>query len=267
MKFCILVIGNPGKVGFISLQSILNLQPTRICVLSDNQGRKWIESNFFTSEPFCFHDRLLEFAPEFRNGAFSQFGTDIFGMITCLKYRIILDFFHSHKEEEHVIFSDLDVFWTKPLPETYLNSNFSLMCQADWDRNGKNRFCTGIILVKRSGISLVNEILQFQLSHFSIGQFINDEKAMNRFVFSKGITKAIGLLDKNRIVIGHRWRNAISHSGEIEAFHANYMFGKEKELALNMFYGLKNQMPWKYLAFLLWIRIALRRVTHYVARK
>lgn len=265
--FCILVIGNPGKGGFVSLQSILNLQPTRICVLSDNQGRKWIESNFFALELFCFHNRLLEFTPEFGNGAFAQFGTNEFGMITCLKYRIILDFFHTHKEEELVIFSDLDVFWAKPLPKTYLNSNFSLMCQADWDSNGKNRFCTGIMLVKRSGMILVNEILQFQLGHFSIGQFINDEKALNRFVFSNAKNEDIGLFDKNRIVIGHRWRNAISRSGEIEAFHANYMFGKEKELALNMFYGLKNQMPWKYLAFLLWIRIALRRVTHYVVTK
>jgi len=44
MQIALLVIGSLGKSGEISLKSIINMNPKRICVLANESGKNWLDS-------------------------------------------------------------------------------------------------------------------------------------------------------------------------------------------------------------------------------
>ena len=58
MKVAILVIGNLGKTGEISLNSLMKLAPERVCVLANDSGKNWLNTlGWLHDGSICFQHK------------------------------------------------------------------------------------------------------------------------------------------------------------------------------------------------------------------
>jgi hypothetical protein len=238
INISLLIIGNLGHAGKISLHSIARLKPRRICYVADNTGDKWIKSNIKVQEikntELCRHEvpstiyKSLGIKELINH---RLFGSEDFIRITPLKWWIIHSSIAKHSDVELVIFSDLDVIWLKPI-----HSNFNLKKKVAVQRDyyphtSKKYFCTGIMYwpASISNIELSLKLFKYQKQKIMEGNLIPDEPAFNNYITQEKIIDKIIPLSKDLFLIGHRIRKLLTSENFILkqafAYHANYFVG------------------------------------------
>jgi uncharacterized protein (UPF0332 family) len=220
MNFCLLIFGHLGKSALISLQSILNLNPTKVCVLGDSSGLDWLLKSVPDShrDSICIHNppskETFELNLNLSHEYYSEFGKERFIKLTTFKWYLLLDALNKHGAIKQFIFSDLDVFWLNiPEPNIFLQAKFkdnNVIAQDDTPKgSAKKHFCTGIMFWTNNSESkkLLDALFQYQLK-----------------------SNLEGTLDDRTYVIGHRFFYLvipfIFRFQNLHAFHANYVIGE-----------------------------------------
>lgn len=237
MIIAILVIGNLGETGEISIKSLMKLEPERVCVVSNNSGKDWLNSlNLLNNELLCFH-RIKENCVDINNVIlslehYSSYRTLNFDLLTSLKWHLILEVITGHTDTHRVLYSDLDIYWRKrPSEEIIYDLSENIWVQYTPSNLRKNWFCTGIMSWSNSANTKValNKLVYNQNYSFNSGNPANDEVTFNQsydtlpIEIKKMPTKEY-LIGKefNKIFIAH-----FIYFPNLVCFHANYIIGND----------------------------------------
>ena len=249
----ILVIGTPDQVGDISLQSIIRAHPnSKIHAMVDSDGFHWLNVRSGFSDTLCFH--YVENSDVTRwKGNFESFGSIAFNELTRYKWILILETFEKHLDQSEFLFTDLDIFWRSKLKARGdSEDDSSLIFQMDCDSIGRRRFCTGVVFIKRSGIHLIQKILNFQSQSIARNEALNDEKACNRFIFGNELEESVANIPREEAIIGRDFLRTLTWWRNMSCFHANYMNVKQKRIALECMKLRNHGNPkWIFLFFVL----------------
>lgn len=254
-NFVALIIGNLGKSGELSLKSMLELNPDRLCYLSDEAGQKWINSVVqkykFNKKLLCKHRIKQNIYNELKiNNQINkhrEFGRESFIRITPLKWLLISQTLNKHKSEKFVVFSDLDVIWFS-LPNFVSMKQNTIYIQNDFrPKSNKPYYCTGIMIWPQT-IQVryeVKNLYTFQKLLILSGKLIPDEPAFNLFIKQVNFQSKIAALDTNEYLIGHKTRKILKDNDKsvhkIYAYHANYFTGdKQKTIAMKSLLSKKR---------------------------
>jgi hypothetical protein len=237
MIIAILVIGNLGETGKISIKSLMKLEPERVCVVSNNSGKNWLNSlNLLNNELLCFH-RIKESCVDINNVIlslehYSSYRTLNFDLLTSLKWHLILEVITEHADTHRVLYSDLDIYWrARPSEEIIYDLSDNIWVQYTPSNLRKNWFCTGIMSWSNSANTKValNKLIYNQNYSFNSGNPANDEVTFNQsydtlpIEIKKMPTKEY-LIGKefNKIFIAH-----FIYFPNLVCFHANYIIGND----------------------------------------
>ena len=252
INFVILVIGNLGNSGEISLKSMLCLNPKRICYLADQKGESWLvntlKKNNTNIKILCSHKlnkthyEQLSINQDLKNRYFGQEG---FIRITPLKWLVINQSLSKHDKEKFIVFSDLDILWFQSPKIIHLKK---IQIQDDsWELTKKQHYCTGIMIWPNTAISkkITKQIYMFQRNQIMKGVLLPDEPAFNTFIYKFNITNLIFPLNKNSFIIGHRVKTLLRKEKRIlyaaTAYHANYFAGNyQKKIVLKTVLSKRN---------------------------
>lgn len=255
-NFVALIIGNLGKSGELSLKSMLELNPNRVCYLSDEVGQQWVNGVVkkykLNEKLLCKHRVKKSIYTELKiNNQINkhrEFGQESFIRLTPLKWLLISQTLNKHKSEKFVVFSDLDVIWFS-LPNFNKIKRNTIYIQNDFrPKSNKPYYCTGIMIWPQT-IQVNNEIKNlyaFQKSLISSGKLIPDEPAFNLFIYQINFKSKVVALDKYEYVIGHKTRKILKGKSEslnkIHAYHANYFTGdRQKTIAIKSLLSKKRK--------------------------
>lgn len=255
-NFAALIIGNLGKSGELSLKSMLELNPNRVCYLSDEVGQKWVNSVVrrykLNENLLCKHTIKQNIYSELKiNNQINQhreFGQESFIRLTILKWLLISQTLNKHKGEKFVVFSDLDVIWFR-LPKFNTIKQNTIYIQNDFrPKSNKRYYCTGIMIWPQTTqvrYELKN-LFAFQKSLILLGELIPDETAFNLHINQKSFKSKVAALDKNEYVIGHKIRKILIENNKslhkIQAYHANYFIGdKQKTIVMKSLLSKKKK--------------------------
>ena len=255
-NFVALIIGNLGKSGELSLKSMLELNPNRLCYLSDEVGQKWVNSVVrrykLNKKLLCKHLIKQNIYNELKiNNQINQhreFGQESFIRLTPLKWLLISQTLNKHKGEKFVVFSDLDVIWFS-LPNFNTIKRNTIYIQNDFrPKSNKRYYCTGIMIWPQT-TQVRNEaknLFTFQKSLILLGELIPDEPAFNLYINQKSFKSQVTALDKSEYVIGHKTRKILIENNKslhiIRAYHANYFTGdKQKTIAMKSLLSKKRK--------------------------
>jgi len=252
INFVILVIGNLGTSGEISLKSMLYLNPKRICYLADQKGESWLvetlNQNNANIKILCSHKvnkthyEQLSINQDSKN---RYFGQEDFIRITPLKWLVINQSLSKHDKEKFIVFSDLDVHWFQS-PKIIHTKKIQIQDDS-WELTKKQHYCTGIMIWPNTPISkkITKQIYIFQRNQIMQGVLLPDEPAFNTFIHKFNIINLIFPLDKNSFIIGHRVKALLTKEKRIlhaaTAYHANYFAGNyQKKIVLKTVFSRKN---------------------------
>lgn len=242
MNFALLVIGDLGIAGIISLKSILALKPDKIYILTNESGKLWLEKNFdLNNEVFFSIDTELiatdNFRPVLGLRDYSQYRTQDFDILTALKWELLHYIFENFLDVHDVLFSDLDIFWTNyPDKESLDAKTLDLKSQTVPEYKRKNWFCTGVMYWYRQDhtLSILKELSNLQIEKILVGNSMNDEVLFNNFYNSIGIrvkaflqNEYLNGVDIFKLLVSDRKRFQ-----EIKCYHANYVAGLDNKLFL-----------------------------------
>ena len=255
-NFVALIIGNLGKSGELSLKSMLELNPNRLCYLSDEVGQKWVNSVVrrykLNEKLLCKHLIKQNIYNELKiNNQINQhreFGQESFIRLTPLKWLLISQTLNKHKGEKFVVFSDLDVIWFS-LPNFNTIKRNTIYIQNDFrPKSNKRYYCTGIMIWPQTTQVRheAKNLFAFQKSLISLGELIPDEPAFNLYINQKSFKSKVTALDKSEYVIGHKTRKILIENNKslhkIRAYHANYFTGdKQKTIAMKSLLSKKGK--------------------------
>ena len=248
--FAILAFGELGESSRISLDSILKIHDSTICVAGDSLGLTWVRKNLSASQTrqLCTHqipekDLLeLNLLPT-RYSTYSNFGQERFIKLTTFKWFLISDILQRHPNLDYVIFSDLDVLWNNSIEDSlefyFSNSRVNVAGQLDWNTESveiKKYLCPGIMIWKNSdsSISMVEDIRGFHETKLLDDKNFPDDKAINSWMQIDKNHEKITFLSPNDFIIGHRLIALLAETSNFrlknfKAFHANYCVGEVRK--------------------------------------
>jgi hypothetical protein len=262
----LLIIGDLGESAAISLESLVRLGASRLCVLSDGAGELWIKKylKVYKLPQLCLHHPKesdltaldLKFA---ESNKYSNFGSESFIKLTVFKWFLIRESMRTHSDTDATLFSDLDVFWTRLPSQVYFenrSSSYLALIQDDSPRHtAKEHFCTGVMYWKNSKESekILLELFENQKKDIKLGKLVPDEPTFNRWFKKSNRPRGIEPLFKNEVVIGHRFvdlcmrRNSFDFK-DFSAFHANYVVGENRKALLlrSLLYRINGNYKWLY---------------------
>jgi len=257
----LLIIGNLGESGKISLQSIIDLSPKRICYAADEAGESWtktiIDVHKSPNTKFCRHtidNSTLDSLGIGQIESHRIFGTSDFIKITPLKWLIISQVIEKHKDIDLVVFSDLDVIWFNFFTE-YFQAQEGVMAQNDFRPiTNEKYYCTGIMYWFPTTISkeLCNKLFKFQINKILQGDLIPDEPTFNQYLKKANLLYNVKPLPKDYFLIGHRAKSLLRSKNRVlrdaSAFHANYFVGDfQKKVVLNSIASnRRNGIFWRF---------------------
>ena len=244
--FLILCMGkfeDSARISLNSMAKVASYSDARIFVYADTSGKKWLLENIENKQILTFIEVDIKNVPlRVRNRFESQesfkyakFGSDEMKSLTPLKWDALLEVFKSDYGLKAVVFSDLDVIWTRP-PNSEVNelvkSDLLALLQDDTPKGSRGYFCTGIQIWKNSDRS-VDYISKLSLFHRKShddnfryrNMLVGDEKAFNLWMAETKSLSFFAGLDSRKYVIGHNVKMAIlSLLLRINpiAIHANY---------------------------------------------
>lgn len=255
-NFVALIIGYLGKSGELSLKSMLELQPNRLCYLSDEVGQKWVNGVVrrykLNEKLLCKHIIQQNIYNELKiNNQINQhreFGQESFIRLTPLKWLLISQTLNKHKGEKFVVFSDLDVIWFS-LPNFNTIKRNTIYIQNDFrPKSNKRYYCTGIMIWPQTTQVRyeAKNLFAFQKSLILLGELIPDEPAFNLYINQKSFKSKVTALDKSEYLIGHKTRKILIENNKslhkIRAYHANYFTGdKQKTIAMKSLLSKKRK--------------------------
>jgi hypothetical protein len=255
-NFVALIIGNLGNSGELSLKSMLELNPNRLCYLSDEVGQKWVNSVVkrykLNRKLLCKHIIKQNIYNELKiNNQINkhrEFGQESFIRLTPLKWLLISQTLNKHKREKFVVFSDLDIIWFS-LPNFNKIKRNTIYIQNDFrPKSNKPYYCTGIMIWPQTSQVRheVKNLYAFQKLLISSGKLIPDEPAFNLYINQKSFKSKVTALNKGEYVIGHKTRKILKEKNKslhkIHAYHANYFTGdKQKTIAMKSILSKKRK--------------------------
>jgi hypothetical protein len=228
-----------GKSGDISIQSILVLQPFRVCCLVDPAGEKWLLEQLCKQDlqRVCIHRISSRYLSELeiahKTPTHQSFGSETFVRLTPLKWIAISEVMTLHEDFDVALFSDLDVYWRNIDFDLDIDKEYPLIfAQNDsWQSSGSVHYCTGIMFWLRNeqSLAIAKELYEFQSKMITSNELIPDEPAFNKFFSSNLRSHMVKYLDKSNYIIGHRSLMILltrkSKVIKARAFHANYILG------------------------------------------
>ena len=279
---CLLVFGDLGSAGEISLSTLTKINPSRICVCSNLSGKEWLTSHApdAVKALFCFHDRIVgefKFTHLQKKTGYSEYRTSDFRMLTLLKWDLLIDSLQTHPETKTVVFSDLDVYWMNDpgIHVSRLEGSRSLMYVQDDSSELRPAWCcTGVMFWKNTKESLIklNELREAHLEKISTGNLQDDEDTFNQVT-----SKNPGFMDFERLpredfLVGRHFQKLVfsaSRTEPIYCFHANYLTGLNRKFdslnAVNRRLEF-GKFPWKELIKFMSIPI-YRRLKNGILRR
>jgi hypothetical protein len=238
----LLVIGDLGRAGEISLSTLQKINPSRICVSSNPSGKKWLINRAPESlhELICFHDRIADdfiFKHLRKKTGYSEYRTSDFRMLTLLKWDLLIDSLQCHPETKVIAFSDLDVYWINdpgPIISRLENSKSLMFVQDDASELRPTWCCTGVMFWKNSNDSLVklNELRQSHLEKISTGILQDDEDTFNQVMRDNPEFMDFERLPQGEFLVGRHFKKLIFSAqrlGTVYCFHANYLTGLNRK--------------------------------------
>ncbi len=271
-NFVVLIIGNLGKSGELSLKSMLKLNPNRLCYHSDEVGQKWVNSVMIkyklNKNLLCKHkikqNTYDELKIDNKINKHRKFGQESFIRLTPLKWLLISQTLIKHKDEKYAVFSDLDVIWFN-LPNFNSIKQNTINIQNDFrPKSSKPYYCTGIMLWPQTiqSINDAKNLYAFQKLLISSGKLIPDEPAFNLYIKDTTFKSKVTALNKNEYVIGHKTRKILKGSEKslhrIIAYHANYFSGdKQKTIAMKSLLSKKEKTYYWIFGLILIYRIKI----------
>lgn len=263
LSICLLVVGRLGKSAELSLDSILDLNPKRICISADENGKEWILERTYLKKQdvLCFHNPTREDFQQIgiqeAHSGYSEFGQERFIRLTALKWRLISESLRLHPESD-VMFSDLDILWFKaPGPELFEQVNQTLALVQDDSNISSNmrHYCTGIMIWFNfpESIQSLRKIYERQVANLQNSVLVPDEPTFNTWVKEEDMSEVRVLaLDSAKYVVGHRYfsyslsRNKIKN---IHAFHANYVIGERAKFRRLKGMNLRHKNDPRWIVF------------------
>jgi hypothetical protein len=255
-NFVALIIGNLGNSGELSLKSMLELNPNRLCYFSDEVGQKWVNCVVkrykLNKKLLCKHIIEQNIYDELKiNNQINKhrkFGQESFIRLTPLKWLLISQTLNKHKSEKFVVFSDLDVIWFS-LPNLNTIKRNTIHIQNDFrPKSNKPYYCTGIMIWPQTTQVRyeVKNLYAFQKSLILSGKLIPDEPAFNLYINQKSFKSKVTALNKSEYVIGHKTRKILKENNKslhkIQAYHANYFTGdRQKTIAMKSLLSKKKK--------------------------
>jgi hypothetical protein len=242
-QFCIVVYGDLGKAGIISLRSILNLPNSRICAMTDQQGKSWIELNLGNKgKDICYHTvKSSNLVFSLKSNGYANFGTENFAHVMTLKWTLIKESLLENDNLGLVIYTDLDIYWRK-VPDknlAFFTDTHKFAAFQDDSNQFGTKFCAGIMIWKNLeySIILLDELQNYNYELLKINPKITDENALNNLCRTKLGFDYFMSLPGNDFVIGHKLLHLLLkikpfNFKSFTAFHANYCIGLEQKDAL-----------------------------------
>lgn len=243
--FCSLIIGDPGEVAALSLRSLILTNPSKVCILVDQKGKFWIEefvqNNFWE---FCLHeiqDQNSWVLDDFDSDLnYEIFGSDKFFRLMYLKWVVIKECFAESEQSNYVVFTDLDVYWSRNISESlrdFLQSDCLFALQND-STVSRQYYCPGIMIWKKSsaGFKTLIGLMEFHREQLIEDPYLPDDKAINRWLELSNNRIYLYALPSTIFIIGHRIYHLLLQKNEYElktfiAFHANYCIGQYHKLS------------------------------------
>ena len=236
MKAAILVIGNLGQSGEISLRSLIELEPKRVCVVANNSGRDWLNNlDWLYQSVMCFHEieqnSINRIDRIFSLNDYSEYRTLNFDLLTILKWHLLLDIFAKHRDTHRVLYSDLDVYWnSKPSKNLVLDQSDNVWIQYTPNSLRWNWYCTGIMSWSNTTNNklALKKLIQAQDYSFKSETPRNDEVTFNHYKDKLPIN--IKKLSTKKYLVGREFNKVFFayslYFPNLICFHANYFTGE-----------------------------------------
>jgi len=262
-SICLLVIGDLGSAGEVSLSTLPRVNPSRICISSNPSGKNWLMNHASDdlATLFCFHDKVVEefkFSHLQKKTGYSEYRTGDFRMLTLMKWDLLIDSLQTHPETKVVAFSDLDVYWMND-PDIHVsrleNAKTLMYVQDDASELRPTWCCTGVMFWRNTKESLVklNELREAHLEKISVGNLQDDEDTFNQVTSKNPEFMDFERLPKEEFLVGRHFMKLISSTRRndvVYCFHANYLTGLNRKFdSLNAVNRLLEfgKFPWKEL--------------------
>jgi hypothetical protein len=247
IHFALLVIGDLGEMGSLSLKSITDLGYRNIHVMADQPGKEWMVNQ---AEQMRLSPKLYDLPIDiacrlssFHTDYYSDFGNSKFFQLMYLKWILIVEVLKATPKGCFVVFSDLDVLWNNSIEDSlefyFSNSRVNVAGQLDWNTESveiKKYLCPGIMIWKNSdsSISMVEDIRGFHETKLLDDKNFPDDKAINSWMQIDKNHEKITFLSPNDFIIGHRLIALLAETSNFrlknfKAFHANYCVGEVRK--------------------------------------
>lgn len=281
-NICLLVIGDLGETGKLSLSTVLSVNPKKICVAANPAGTKWIGSNTPQAlrDRICMHNSLLEnfeYKQFDLKSEYSEYRSSDFRILTLLKWDLISDSMKYHQESETILFSDLDVYWFKDPSFTIdkmKSSKSDLYIQDDASDKRPQWCCTGVMFWRNSTSSLssISELRSLQKREIEAGNLQDDEDTFNQFVVNSSNPIAFTRLPESEYIVGRNFARMFlvgSYRSQKVCFHANYLTGLTRKFRILFAihkYFKQGTFPIQALGHFM-VMLKLRRLSSAVKRR
>jgi hypothetical protein len=244
-NICLLVIGDLGETGKLSLSTIMNVNPKKICVAANPAGTKWIENNTPQAlrDRICMHNSLLEnfeYKQFDLKSEYSEYRSSDFRILTLLKWDLISDSMKHHQGSATILFSDLDVYWFKDPSFTIdemKSSKSDLYIQNDASDKRPQWCCTGVMFWRNSisSLSSISELRSWQKRKIEEGNLQDDEDTFNQFLVESSNPIAFTRLPESEYIVGRNFAKmflARNYRNQKVCFHANYLTGLTRKFRI-----------------------------------
>jgi hypothetical protein len=281
-NLCLLVIGDLGEAGKLSLSTLIAISPTRVCVAANTKGKEWLlgATPDSTRGVFCFHDSITQnFEYSFLEAKedYSEYRTQDFRILTLLKWDLLDASLRSHPDSDTILFSDLDIYWMQD-PDEYVSrlksSNSTMFVQNDASDTRPLWCCTGVMFWKnnQTSINLLAQLRERHKSQIASGFLQDDEDTFNQLISDDSCSLDYERLPSSQFLVGRNFTHLFFKGSKKETqycFHANYLTGLNRKFdSLNSIDRFKRTgtFPWKELMKFLMLP-TLRRVLNGMRRR
>jgi hypothetical protein len=282
VNLCLLVIGDLGETGRISLQTMSNLEVAKVCVAANPSGIEWLKINSPSglAGKLCLHHEILanfEFKQFNLKSDYSEYRSLDFRILTLLKWDLLAESMRIHTDVQTVLFSDLDIYWFRDPFETIeclTKSNHTLFVQDDASKNRPTWCCTGVMFWKNNERSLysIAALRNLQKERIEAGEPQDDEDTFNQLIHLENSSLEFERLNQMEYIVGRNFMKMLTSSDFSTrkiCFHANYLTGlsrKQKLLTAVDKHHIHGKFPLAE-SFLFIIKPKLRRIREGIKRR